>query len=100
MDWTTEETWFDSGQGQESFPFAKPSRPGGLCGHMILRAMRTVAYAAARASHARQVNGDDPDEKGYPGPPGWGVGRWGWQLHTVKTIFSETQQSASEGRET
>jgi len=44
---------------------------------MILRAMRTVAYAAARASHARQVNGDDPDEKGYPGPPGWGVGRWG-----------------------
>jgi len=28
-----------------------------------------------RAIHARQVKGDDPDEKGYPGPPGWGVGR-------------------------
>jgi len=25
------------------------------------------------ASHARQVKGDDPDKKGYPGPPGWGL---------------------------
>jgi len=24
--------------------------------------------------HARQVKGDDPDKKGYPGPPGWGFG--------------------------
>jgi len=24
-------------------------------------------------SHARQVKGDDPDENGYPGPPGWGL---------------------------
>jgi len=23
--------------------------------------------------HARQVKGDDPDVKGYPGPPGWGL---------------------------
>jgi len=37
-----------------------------LRGHMILRAML--------ASHARQVKGDDPYEKGYPGPPGWGLG--------------------------
>jgi hypothetical protein len=35
--------------------------------------MLAVAYAAGRATHARQVNGDDPDEKGYPGPPGWGL---------------------------
>jgi len=27
-----------------------------------------------RASHARRVKGDDPDKKGYPGPPGWGLG--------------------------
>jgi hypothetical protein len=27
-----------------------------------------------RASHAGQVKGDDPDKKGHPGPPGWGVG--------------------------
>jgi len=34
-----------------------------------------VAYATGRASHARQVKGDDdPDKKGYPGPPGWGFG--------------------------
>jgi hypothetical protein len=36
--------------------------------------MLAVAYATVRASHARQVKGDDPDKKGYPGPPGWGLG--------------------------
>jgi len=41
---------------------------------MILRAMLAVAYATCRASHARQVKGDDPDKKGNPGPPGWGFG--------------------------
>jgi len=30
--------------------------------------------ATANASHARQVKGDDPDKKGYPRPPGWGLG--------------------------
>ena len=28
--------------------------------------------ATGRASHARQVKGDDPDKKGYPDPPAWG----------------------------
>jgi len=46
----------------------------GLCGHMIPRVMLVVAYATGRASHARQVKGDDPDEKGYPGPRGWRLG--------------------------
>jgi hypothetical protein len=41
---------------------------------MIPRAMLAVAYANARASHARQVKGDDPDKKVYPGPSGWGLG--------------------------
>jgi hypothetical protein len=36
--------------------------------------MLAVAYATGRASHARQVKGDDPDKKGYPGPPGWVLG--------------------------
>jgi len=36
--------------------------------------MLAVAYATGRASHARQVKGDDPDKKGYRGPPGWGFG--------------------------
>jgi hypothetical protein len=41
---------------------------------MIPRAMLVIAYATGRTSHARQVKGDDPDRKGYPGPPGWGLG--------------------------
>jgi hypothetical protein len=41
---------------------------------MIPRAMLEVAYATGRASHARQVKGDDPYKKGYPGPPGLGFG--------------------------
>jgi hypothetical protein len=43
---------------------------------MVPRAMLAVAYATGRASHARQVKGDDPDKKGYPGPLclGFGVG--------------------------
>jgi len=36
--------------------------------------MLAVARATGRASHARKVKGDDPDKKGYPGPPGWGLG--------------------------
>jgi len=34
--------------------------------------MLAVAYATGRACHARQAKGDDPDKKGYSGPPGWG----------------------------
>ena len=45
-----------------------------MYGHTILTAMLVVAYATGRASHARQVKGDDPDKKGYPGPPGWEFG--------------------------
>ena len=30
--------------------------------------------ATGMTSRARQVKGDDPDKKGYPGPPGWGLG--------------------------
>jgi hypothetical protein len=41
---------------------------------MVLRATLAVAYAFGRVSHAGQVKGDDPDEKGYPGPPGLGLG--------------------------
>jgi hypothetical protein len=31
------------------------------------------SIAAGSVSHAGQVKGDDPDKKGYPGPPGWGL---------------------------
>ena len=30
--------------------------------------------ATGMPSLARQVKGGDPDQKGYPGPPGWGLG--------------------------
>jgi len=30
--------------------------------------------ATVMASRARQVKGDGPDKKGYPRPPGWGLG--------------------------
>jgi hypothetical protein len=29
------------------------------------------SVATGRVSQARPVKGDDPDKKGYPGPPGW-----------------------------
>jgi len=35
--------------------------------------------ATSRTSNARQVKGDDPDEKGYPSLPGWGWA-WGFKL--------------------
>jgi hypothetical protein len=38
---------------------------------MNQRAM--LAVATGRASHARQIKGDEPDEKRYPDPPGWGL---------------------------
>ena len=41
---------------------------------MIPRARLVVTYATGRASHSRQVKGDDPDKKGYPVLPGWGLG--------------------------
>jgi len=48
------------------------------------RAMLAVAYATSRVSHARQVKGDDPDEMGYPGSPGWGLGAG------LTTLFCKT----------
>jgi hypothetical protein len=32
------------------------------------------SVAVGRVFHVRQVKGDDPDKKGYPGPSVWGVG--------------------------
>ena len=43
-------------------------------GQMILRAMPAVASATGRATLAGQVEGDAPDKRGYPGPPGWRLG--------------------------
>jgi hypothetical protein len=59
---------------------------------MILRAMLAVVYAAGRASHARQVNGDYPDKKRYPDPPGWGFGVGLTTPHSKKLIVTKVEQ--------
>jgi len=59
---------------------------------MILRAMLAVAYATGRDFHARQIKGDDPDKKGYPGPPDWGFGVGLTTPHSKKLIGMKVEQ--------
>jgi hypothetical protein len=59
---------------------------------IIIRAMLAVAYATGRASHARQVKGDDPDKEGYPGPPGWVFGVGLTTPHSKKPIVTKVEQ--------
>jgi len=65
---------------------------------MTLRAMLAVAYATGRASHARQVKGDDPHKKGYPGPPGWGFGVDLTTPASKKTYCYESQAKGKAGQ--
>jgi hypothetical protein len=62
---------------------------------MIPRAMLAVAYATGRASHARHVEGDDPDKKGYSGPPGWGFGVGLTTPHSRKLIVTKAKKGKS-----
>jgi hypothetical protein len=59
---------------------------------MIPRAMLTVAYATDRASHARQIKGDDPDKKGHHVPPGWGFGLGLTTPHVKKLIVTKVEK--------
>jgi hypothetical protein len=54
--------------------------------------MLAVTYATGRASHARQVKGDDPDKKGYPGPPGWWFGVGLTTPNSKKLIVTKVEQ--------
>jgi hypothetical protein len=54
--------------------------------------MLAVAYATGRASHARQVKGDDPDKKGYSGPPGWGFDLGLTTPHSKKIIVTKVEK--------
>jgi hypothetical protein len=55
--------------------------------------MLVAAYSTGRVSHARHVKGDDPDKKGYPGPPGWGLGVRLKKTYSVKkNIFTKPQE--------
>jgi hypothetical protein len=59
---------------------------------MIPRAMLVVAYATGRASHVRQVKGDDPNKKGCPGPPGWVFDVELTTPHSKKRIVTKVEQ--------
>jgi hypothetical protein len=54
--------------------------------------MLAVAYVTGRASHVRQVKGADPDNKGYPGPPGVGFGVGLTTPHGKKLIVTKVEQ--------
>jgi hypothetical protein len=64
---------------------------------MIPRAMLAVAYATGRASHAREVRGDDTDKKRYTGPPcrGFGVGLT--TPYSQKRIVTKAEQKEKAG---
>jgi hypothetical protein len=57
--------------------------------------MLAVAYATGRASHARQVKGDDPDKKGYTGPPGWGFGVLLTTSHSKNFLLRKSNKGKS-----
>jgi hypothetical protein len=59
--------------------------------------MLAVAYPTGRASHAREVKGDDPDKKGYPVPPGWGFGVGLTTPHIKKTYCYESRKKEKAG---
>ena len=59
---------------------------------MILRAVPAVTLATGRATLAGQVKGDGPDENGFPGPPGWGLGMRLTTSPRKKTNCCETLQ--------
>jgi len=65
---------------------------------MIPRAVLPVAYATGRASHARQVKGDDPDKKGYQGPQGWDLGMRLTRAHPIKKNTVTKPQGNEAGR--
>jgi hypothetical protein len=63
-----------------------------VCGHTIPRATLAVANSTGWTSHARQVKGDDPDRKGYPDPPGWGLGVGLTTPHSKKLIVTKVEE--------
>jgi hypothetical protein len=55
-----------------------------------------VAYVTGRASHARQVKGDEADKKGYPVPLGWLFGMGLTTPHSKKLIVTKVEKRKME----
>jgi hypothetical protein len=51
--------------------------------------------ATGRVSHSGNVKGDDPNKKGYPGPPGW---EFGVMLTTSPTQKTSLFEKPNDGR--
>jgi hypothetical protein len=45
------------------------------------------SVATGRAYHAAEIESEDPDKKGYPGPPGCGLGHEADNFTSVKTSY-------------
>jgi hypothetical protein len=61
---------------------------------MVLRAILAVA---GRVFHAGQVKGDDPDEKGHPGPADWKMGVSPTTSPRRKVDFEKTSEMPRRG---
>jgi len=53
---------------------------------------------AVACATGRQVKGDDPDKKGYPGPPGWGFGVGLTTPPSKKTYCFESRAKGKAGQ--
>ena len=53
--------------------------------------------ANGRVTQAGQVKSDGSDKKGHPGPPGWGVGRGGYDPTPEKTYVQKTSEMHRTG---
>jgi hypothetical protein len=58
-------------------------RGGGAC----VEGCAGGSVDTGRASHARQVKGNSSDKRGYPGPPGWELGREANHLISVIKVL-------------
>ena len=54
---------------------------------MIQTAISGCSVATGTVSHAGEVEGEDPEKKGYTGPPVWGLDCEANKLNPVKVLL-------------